>query len=485
MGLFLFRKSPPPPARAVSSQVVLAVLPFANQTGLDADNYLTEGLTDNLIRQFSELPRIRVIARAAMDGIDRKRVASDLGATALLSGALQRGADGRLTLDAELSNASDGIVLRSSQYLPDETDLRPVQADIVRDVIAGLGMHLDAPESVAALRPLTSSPAAFQEFLRAETAIENGDEGSMKTAAYLLEDAVKKDPKFATAFASLAETQVIIGIYFEAPGEYFRQARTAAQAAIALDPRNVNAHAVLGLVKLLFDWDFVGSEKELVNAGSEQAALWTFGCIAHLHDRNGDSRHAEEVLRSMLEFNPNSPWLITEMGCLNYYGGHYEESVRYYRQSLAAAPHGVVAAWGLGRSLGRQGHYREAIEELKNFNTAFGIEHPLLDAEIGYLQAASGDRAGALATIERLQFIAHHRGFVDPFFTAEIYFALNDQKQAYAWLDKAYGIHSTFLVSMATDPRWSPAQGDPRFQTLWDRMTRYGSQQAGARSNGF
>ena len=465
-----------------SVPVVLAVLPFSNQTGSDANNYLAEGLTDNLIRQFSELPRLRVVSRAAVDRADRKNIVSQLGATVLLTGELQRNSEGHLLLNAELSNAGDGTVIRSSQYLPDEADLRTVQADIVRDVIGGLGMQLEARESAAALRLLTSSPAAFQEFLRGDAAMQNGDENSTITAIRLFQDAVKKDSSFAQAYASMAEAEEKIGIYFEAPRTPMESARQSAEKAIALEPSSSDAHAVLGLIHMMYDWDLAAAQRELSQIDSRQNAIWHFGCASHLFERNGNTRHAQEDLQRMLELNPESPVLIGELGCVQYYAGHYEESIRLYRQSLAQAPQGVLANWGLGRSLAREGRFAEALDVLRRFNGTYGVEQPLIDAEIGYIQAAAGDRSGAHAMIQRLQAMSRRR-FVDPYFTAIIYLALKDENQIYAWLDKAYDIRSPFLISIATDPKWTGSQGDPRFQALWDRMMRVGSTRATVASN--
>lgn len=455
---------------ARSGPIVLAVLPFANQTGVDANKYLTEGLTDNLIRQLSELPRLRVVSRAAVDQINPQSAARELGVTVLLTGELQRNPDGKLSLSSELSNAKDGTVLKSSQYLPDESDLRPIQADIVQDVIGGLGLTLDARQSAGAQRPLTRSPSAFQDFLRAESLLQNGDEASMNAAIQLLEDAVKKDDSFAQAFTSMAAAQLLIGMYFELPVEHVELARQYSQRAIALDPTISEAHGVLGIVHLVYDWNFESAQRELASADHREDAIWKLGCSAHLLNRSGNTRHAEEDLERMLEFNPGSAMLISEMGCVNYYAGHYEDSVRYYRRALAKAPWFVMANWGLGRSLGREGKYGEALDSLKTYNKAYGIEHPLILGEMGYIQAVSGDRQSAHATIQRLEYLSRSR-FVDPYFIAQIYVGLNDRDQTYAWLDKAYKIRSPFLISLATDPKWSSEQTDPRFQALWNRMT--------------
>jgi TolB-like protein len=142
----------------------MAILPFANQTGVDANGYLSEGLTQNLIRQCSEIPRLKVMSRAAVDRVNRGSAASQLNVTILLTGAWRKDADGNLA-DAELSNTKDGSVLRSRQYLAEQSDLQPVQADIVQDVIEGLGIELDARQSAHAQRPsLRGQPLSMRFF---------------------------------------------------------------------------------------------------------------------------------------------------------------------------------------------------------------------------------------------------------------------------------------------------------------------------------
>jgi TolB-like protein/Flp pilus assembly protein TadD len=450
--------------------IVLAVLPFSNLTGMDSNNYLTDGLTNNLIRQASELPNVRVISRAAVDGLNRQNAAKQLGVTVLLTGALQKGADGKVVLNSELSNAKDGTVLRSSQYILDEADLRPIQADIIQEVVTGLGIRLDEKSVAGALRPITSSPAAYQSFLRGESAFQNGDEDSVKAAIGLFQDAVAKDPSFAQAYGAMAAAELEISLFFEPPLERVDQARKFALRAIALDPSLAEAHGVLGLISLVFDWDFPKAQRELASADWRDNAIWQLGCTAHLLYLSRDTRRAEEDLHRILELNPGSVLFVTELGCVNYYAGRYDESIRYYRQVLASSPWAVLASWGLGRSLAGAHRYKEALDVLKKFNTTYGVEHPLILGEIGYIQAISGDHAAARETIQKLR-TKSRKEWVDPYFTAEIYLALNDRPRTYAWLEKAYQDRSAFLVSIATDPKWSASLNDPHVQALWNKMT--------------
>jgi TolB-like protein/Tfp pilus assembly protein PilF len=460
----------PTPTSRMPAPIAMAILPFANQTGVDANGYLSEGLTQNLNRQCSEIPRLKVMSRAAVGRVNRSSAASQLSVTILLTGALQKDADGHLVVDAELSNAKDGSVLRSRRYMAEQSDLQPVQADIMQDVIEGLGIQLDARQSAHTQRPLTSSPAAFDAFLQGEAAARGATPEGYHLAIKSDEQAASKDPGFALAWEALAESHLALGIYFEPAREHMPLARRYAERALAIDSSLSQAHGTLGLIHIMYDWDYGAAQAEVAAADSRESAITSFACTAHLLDQSGRTRHAEEEIHQVLEFDPRSPTLIGELGCINYYGGKYEEAIRYYRQALAADSRSPIAYWGLGKSLVREGHFAEALEILRRFKAVNGFEPPIITAEIGYAEGSSGDRKAAIETANTLQRASAHT-FVDPYLVALIYLSLKDADNTYAWLNKAYDDRSSFLISIATDPKWIASRQDARFQDLLDRMT--------------
>jgi TolB-like protein/Flp pilus assembly protein TadD len=469
-GAVILRQWHHAPTSRMPAPIAMAILPFANQTGVDANGYLSEGLTQNLIRQCSEIPRLKVMSRAAVDRVNRSSAASQLNVTILLTGALQKDADGHLVVDAELSNVKDGSVLRSRQYMAEQSDLQPVQADIVQDVIQGLGIELDARQSAHTQRPLTSSPAAFDAFLQGEAAARGATPEGYHLAIKSDEQAVSKDPGFALAWEALAESHLALGIYFEPAREHMPLSRRYAERALAIDSSLSQAHGTLGLIHIMYDWDYGAAQAEVAAADSRESAITSFACTAHLLDQSGRTRHAEEEIHQVLEFDPRSPTLIGELGCINYYGGKYEEAIRYYRQALAADSRSPIAYWGLGKSLVREGHFAEALEILRRFKTVNGFEPPVITAEIGYAEGLSGDRKAAIETAHSLQRASAHT-FVDPYLVALIYLSLKDADNTYVWLNKAYADRSSFLISIATDPKWIASRQDARFQDLLGRMT--------------
>ena len=456
-----------------------AVLPFSNETGNTANNYITDGLTDNLIRQLSELPRLHVMARTAVDRVKQADVATMLGVTMALTGKLQRNADGRLVLDSELTNLNDGTVMVSRQHMADESDLASVQADVAQDVIQALGIELDAQQSADLRHPSTASAAAFQAFLRGESAARDPSPDGLHSAIRNYEEAIRLDDKFALAYEWLAETHTMLCVYFESAREHLPLARQYAERALSLDPSLGQAHGTLGLVALLYDWDLQDADNELASAETRLSAIHALGCAAHLYHFMGRDhiRHAEEDVRRLLEFDPHSATLVGELGCVSYYGHRYDDSLRYFGDALAADPRAPFLYWGVGRSLAIERRYDEALKTLRQFKAVNGFEPPIITAEIGYSEAASGDRSSALATVKQLEQLSGHT-YVDPYFIALIYLGLKDADRTYQWLDRAYEARSPFLISIATDPKWSDSQGDHRFQKLWNRMMESGRSSA-------
>jgi hypothetical protein len=124
----------------------------------------------------------------------------------------------------------------------------------------------------------------------------------------------------------------------------------------------------------------------------------------------------------------------------------------------------------MGRSLAREERYKEALEDLRRFKQLNGFEPTIITAEIGFTEAASGDRHAAMGIVKQLQ--EESKGaYVDPYLMAVIYLGLKDRENTYAWLDRAYQSRSPFLISIATDPKWSDWRSDARFEALWNRMT--------------
>jgi TolB-like protein len=454
-------------------QIALAVLPFANETGDKANDYLADGLTDNLIRQLSDIPPLKVMARGA---VYRFRLSTDnavsvgrsLHVDSVMTGEIRQ-ADGKLVVDTELSNTSDGSIIESHLYLPEGGDLRPVQASIVQDLIHGLNIELDARQSAHVLRPVSSSTEAYQEMLRGEGAARGGSPIALHDAIGHFEQAVKLDPKFTIAWSDLAQAHLLLGIYFEDSRQHMPQASEYASRALQFDPGYGEAHGTLGLVKLLYDWDYAAATSELASIKNEQSALTVLSCTSHLMAQTGRTRDADEMVHRMLGYDPQSALLIGELGCIDYYRGDYENAMRHYREAMAEDPHSPVPYWGLGKTLSLQGKYGEAVQVMRQFKLANGFEPPLLTAEIGYALGKDGNTGEAEREIADLRQKSKST-FVDPYLVSLIYLGMGDEQLTLQWLNRAYVVRSPFLISISTEPKWKRMIERPGLQAFLTKI---------------
>jgi TolB-like protein len=457
-----------------AQQIALAVLPFANETGDKANDYRADGLTDNLIRQFSEIRALKVMARGA---VYRFRTSTEnalaagraLNVDAVMTGTM-RETNGKLVVDTELSSVKDGSVIESHQYLPEGGDLRPVQASVVRDVIHGLKIELDARQTAQTLRPVSSSMEAYEEMLRGESAARGNSPVALHEAIGHFERAVKLDPGFTIGWADLGEAHLLLGIYFEDPRQHMPEASEYASRALRLDGDYREAHGTLGLVDLLYHWDYGAATAELSSAKGEESAMTVLSCTSHLMAETGQTRDADELIHRMLGYDPQSAQLIGELGCIEYYRGRYEEAIRQYREAMAADPSSPVPYWGLGKSLSLQGKYGEAVKAMRAFKAVNGFEPPLLTAEIGYALAREGRTGEAEGEIRELR-ESGKRSFVDPYLVSLIYLGMGKEPETLQWLNRAYVVRSPFLISMSTEPKWKEMIERPGLQAFLARVT--------------
>ncbi len=459
--------------RSSAAPVSLAIVPMVNKTGDASLSYLADGLTDDLIRQLSQVPALRLMARSTMfryrdRAADAGAIAKALHVDTVMTGELRRTPE-HLSLAVEVSRTSDGSVLLDREYLADTEDLRVVQAEVQRDVLRKLSAESSALDPTRVLRSVTSNPQAYQEFLEGDALARNGAPPDLHQAIEHFAKAVALDPQFDLAWSALASEHVLLGLYFEAPREHMPVAREFAQRALTINPSLGEAHGSLGLIHLVYDWDLPAADAEMATAGAQEAAVSTLSCTAHLIELKGRPRRAEEILRRMLTFDPQSSALMAELGCVDYYRGDYGAALRHYQEALAADPQSPVAYWGMGKTLNAQGKHAEAIRMLESFERRNGFEPPLLEAEIGYAMGASGDRVGALGVVRRLQ-TKGEQTFVDPYLLAVVYASINDRDAAFASLEKALEVRSSFAISLLTEPKWEPFRGDPRFAALVEQM---------------
>jgi len=224
----------------------IALLPIMNETGDPHADYLADGITESVIRQLSGIPGLRVIGGASVfrykhDQQDPRSLGRAFGVRDIMQGHLRRLEGRRLILTVELSQVDNGSVLLSHEYLAEEGDLRPVQADLVRDTLRSTGTGAGQLQSASHLRSPTGNSEAYQEFLRGASITGTGP-AELHEAIRHFERATALDPEFALAWAEMAQEHAILGLYFEPPREHMELARQYAQRALKLNNDIAIAH---------------------------------------------------------------------------------------------------------------------------------------------------------------------------------------------------------------------------------------------------
>jgi tetratricopeptide (TPR) repeat protein len=278
--------------------------------------------------------------------------------------------------------------------------------------------------------------------------------------------AVEMDGKFAPAYVGMADAYNVLGGYgFVPPGDAFPQGKEAARKALQLAPNLSDAYASLGFAAFYYDWDW----KEADSLFRKAIALNPNNQVAHtfytafLH-ATGRLDEAEAQNRIAIELDPMSAWVYDDKGWLLLSRQRPEEAVVQFRKGVAMDRSYPAAHLSLAVALSRVGKFQEALEEVRQADALHG--DPTRSMEVlGSVQALSGDRAGAEATLEKLK-SGNFAGRVSPYSVALIYNSLGRKDEALDWLEKGVHERDTWCVWIKALVEWQNLKDEPRFQKL-------------------
>jgi tetratricopeptide (TPR) repeat protein len=289
--------------------------------------------------------------------------------------------------------------------------------------------------------------------------------GFKKSIEYL-QQAIARDPKYALAYAGLADSNIFLGSFWVEP---ISEAKAAALKAIELDPMLSEAHVAMGHIKLWLDWDWPAAEREFkqgiaLNAGSalahSQYAMF-LAAMGRLNDAIDELKRAQSL-------DSLSPIINTDLGWCLLYAGQSGEAIRQFRTTLELDPNYVSARWGLGAAYTQQHLYSDAAEELRRAQT-LSEGSPLILGHLGFAYGLSGARKEAVQTVSELQTLAG-REYVPSSAVALVHTGMGNKAEALDWLDRAYEEHDFSLVFLQVAPWFDGLRGEARFEQLTRRM---------------
>jgi eukaryotic-like serine/threonine-protein kinase len=454
-----------PRPQAITS---IAVLPFANASGEQNLDYLSEGVSESLIDRLSQVPQLKVVARSSSfrytgREVDLQEVARALGVEAIVTGQVVQRGEG-LALRAELVDARDNTHIWGNQYGLKGTDLQGVQEAIAHAISEKLQVRLTGvQEQHAAQRP-TANPEAYQLYLNGNYYRRKAGQANLRTALDYYNRAIALDPDFALAIADAAWIHLRL-LDHARPQEAMARAKAAAMKAVELDETLAQAHSVLGLVAVE-EWDWSGAEREFKRSIELNPNLAS-ARAAYAFYLTSMGRHTEALAQidRAQELDPLNLNVRSHRGLMLAAARRYDEATPQLQSILELEPDHRLALERLAYAFAAKGLYAEAIATHQKLLDLEGRTEA--GAGLGYLYAMSGRREEALALLEKLKTT---KEYVSPYELARLYVGLGDREEAFAYLERAYTTHDQGMQDLKVDSFLEPLRSDPRFTDLLRRV---------------
>jgi len=447
----------------------LAVLPLEDLSGEPGHEYFADGMTEALITCLAKIKALRVISRTSAmhyKGVRKSlpQIARELNVDAVIEGSVLRSGE-RVRINAQLIHSSDQHLWAES-YERDFRDILSLQSEIARQVANEVRIVLTPEERHRLGIARQVNPEAHELYLKARHFWNKRTEQSVRKALSYFHQAIDTDPTYAQGYAGLADSYNILGYYNDlAPNEAYPKGKTAALKALELDDSLAEPHAALGVVKRDFEWDWPGAEAEFqraieLNPGCVEAYHWHSTLLSIL------GRHAEALRekKKALAMDPLSVVIRTDLARVYYFSRDYDRSLEQYRAALDMDPNFGSAHLWLAQVYEQKGRHEEALSSLKTGVHLLGNSTYAL-AKLGHGFAFAGRCDEARAVLNQLNALASKR-YVSPYDIALVHLGLQENDEAFMWLQRALEQRSLWLGYLSVEPQLDPLRSDPRFQGL-------------------
>jgi TolB-like protein/Tfp pilus assembly protein PilF len=458
----------------------VAVLPFSNDSGDPNAEYLSDGITESIIRSLSQLPNLKIMSRNAVfrfkgTNTDPQEIGRTLKVGAVLAGRLVKVGD-RLIIKTELIDVSDGSQLWGEEYNSNPSDILRVQEEISRKISEKLRLRLTGEDQAKLAKRYTEDSQAYELYLKGRYFWNKRDEAGLRNGIRYFKEAEEKDPTYALAYSGLADSYALLcDIGAVPPIEDMPKAKAAAQKAVDIDPTLAEGYTSRAFVKLAFDWDWYGAEADFqkaleLNPRYPTAHQWYASFLVQM----GHFDRARQEIEYAQQLDPLSPIISSNAGFYSYFQHRYDEAIQQYQKTLEIDPQFWVAHHYLGLAYAKKGMHREAIEELRLLLGSPGSgplregsveEDPEVAASLGYVYANAGQAEPAQAILERLKKLAQQR-YVSPLYMAIIATGLKNNDTAIEYLSSAFNNRHPGLVLIRVDPLFDDLRSDERFKEL-------------------
>jgi eukaryotic-like serine/threonine-protein kinase len=450
------------------TQLAIAVLPFANMSGVRENEYFSDGMTEELIHALGTVKGLEVAARTSSFAFKGKEatvqeIGQRLHVSHVLEGSVRQSGT-RLRVTAELINATNGFRVWSQSYDRQPQDIFQVQDEISQSIVSALSSTLGSSATPATSHRTPRDLVAYDLYLKGDFFWNKRTSDGLQTAARYFEQAIARDSTYALAYAGLADSYAVLAAFgYLEPKQAYARAKPAALRALALDSTLAEAHTSLGFIHLYNDLDPASARAELARA----LALDPRYATAHLFDAwyylaVEQLPNAINEATAARDLEPFSLIMNTRLGTMLRYAERYDEAEKQLRKTLELDANFAVGYDELARIMASKGSFGEAIVNARH---AVDLNYVHGDGILGYSLAMSGDRAGAQRIAQNL--IARSKTeYVAPFDIGMIYTGLGDDSAAIAWLSRCKDVRDHEAPHLRRDPLLKRLRRDPRFVAI-------------------
>ncbi len=451
----------------------LAVLPIQNASKDGTGEYLCDGIAESIINSLSQVPNLRVMAFSAVrrfkgQPIDPQEVGILLNVRGLMLIRIIP-LDDKLIIRSELVKVSDGSQIWGAQYERTSSDVLVIQDEIAKAIVESLKFKLTLQQQRRLTKRYTQNVEAYNLYLRGRYFWTRYTKEWVLKSIECFKQAIDIDAAYALAYTGLTDAYFRLSNIHLSPREVMPKAKAAALRAVEIDDDLAEAHSSLGLVKVYYDLDWAGAEREfkralelnpdLVLAHQRYASYLTF--IGRITESTQHYEHA-------LELDPFSLQLNMNLATNHYLLGQYDMAIRQLEDTLDLEPEYMPTHFVLGCTYTQKGDYEKAIQE---FQCIYKLDEESYMALgfMGYAYALSGQRAEAENLLNILTDISL-RKHVSPYSMVVIRLGLGQNDEVLEMLDRLYEERNEWLVWLKVSPELRELRTHPRFQLLLKKV---------------
>ncbi|OGD11930.1 MAG: hypothetical protein A2Y86_00465 [Candidatus Aminicenantes bacterium RBG_13_62_12] len=452
----------------------LAVLPFDDLSPLQDQAVFAIGITDDLITKLSTIGQLKVISRQSVMRFrggdkDLREVGKELGVENILEGSIQREKD-NIRVNVKLTRVEDGSNLWGETYDRKVESIFSVQDEISKAVVNALRIELVAGQDYMLVKRYTQDPDAYNFYLEGRLEWNKRTEAGLRKSIQLYEEAVARDPKFALAYAGIADAYSFLGrLGFARPADVYPKAKEAAENALRMDDALAEGYIALAFVKYNYEWNWLDAEIDFnwaigLNPNYATAYQYYGSLLANL----GRFEEAMAKYEKARELDPNSLNIKGSIAQLYYYSRQYDRAIRLWREMQKTDPGRIWVHTNLGLAQLQKGSAKKALQE---FESAASLPGGATLGSFGKacVYAATGKKEKAEAELQAL-LEKSKQAYVPFYYMAAVSAALGEKDRAFEYLAMSYAERDAEEIYLKFDPQMDPLRDDPRFDDWLGKM---------------